>query len=82
AGNLIIALEATPKSVSLFELKASMLEQAQSIALIVGNEPAGVDSKLIALADYCVYIPMLGQKNSLNVSIAFSLAAYQLQFLK
>lgn len=82
AGNLIIALEATPKSVSLFELKASVLEQAQSIALIVGNEPAGVDPKLIALADYCVYIPMLGQKNSLNVSIAFSLAAYQLQFLK
>lgn len=80
-GIKILALEATPQAQSLYSWQASDLAKAEAIALIVGNEPAGVDPKLIALADICLYIPMLGQKNSLNVSIAFSLAAYHLQFL-
>jgi len=79
-GVKILALEATPQAQSLYDWKASALANNQTIALIVGNEPAGVDPKLIALADTCLYIPMLGQKNSLNVSIAFSLAAYHLRF--
>ena len=57
-----------------------MIEPTQNILLIVGNEPAGVDPRLIALADACLYIPMLGNKASLNVSIAFSIAAYHLRF--
>lgn len=80
-GVYILALEATPQAQSLYELSASALPKDPAIALIVGNEPAGVDPKLIAHADTCLYIPMLGQKNSLNVSIAFSLAAYHLRFL-
>ena len=80
-GVYILALEAMPQAQSLYELPASALPKDQAIALIVGNESAGVDPKLIAHADTCLYIPMLGQKNSLNVSIAFSLAAYHLRFL-
>ncbi len=80
-GVMILALEATLQALSLYELKRSAFPKDQAIALIVGNEPAGVDPKLIALADACLYIPMLGQKTSLNVSIAFSLAAYHLRFL-
>ncbi len=80
-GVMILALETTPQALSLYELKSSAFPKDQAIALIVGNEPAGVDPKLIALADACLYIPMLGQKTSLNVSIAFSLAAYHLRFL-
>ena len=79
-GVTILALEVTPQALSLYDLQASSLANSQAIALIVGNEPAGVDPKLIALADSCLYIPMLGQKNSLNVAIAFSLAAYHLRF--
>jgi 23S rRNA (guanosine2251-2'-O)-methyltransferase len=80
-GVMILALETTPQALSLYELKSSAFPKDPAIALIVGNEPAGVDPKLIALADACLYIPMLGQKTSLNVSIAFSLAAYHLRFL-
>jgi tRNA G18 (ribose-2'-O)-methylase SpoU len=79
-GVFIIALEATPEAKSLFDFSSNKIEPTQNILLIVGNEPAGVDPRLIALADACLYIPMLGNKASLNVSIAFSIAAYHLRF--
>jgi 23S rRNA (guanosine2251-2'-O)-methyltransferase len=47
------------------------------IALVIGNEEFGVDESLVALADQLLHIPTFGQKNSLNVSIAFSIAIYQ-----
>jgi len=47
-------------------------------ALVVGNEPAGVDPAILRIADQVVYIPMSGGKTSLNVSIAFGIAVYQL----
>ena len=44
--------------------------------LIVGNEVTGVDPELLDLCDRILYIPMLGEKKSFNVSIAFGIAAY------
>lgn len=61
--------------------QAKPLPQAASlnpIALIVGNELSGVDPGLLAIADQIFYIPMQGHKRSLNVAIAFSIAAYLL----
>lgn len=49
------------------------------IALIVGNELSGVDPGLLAIADQIFYIPMQGRKRSLNVAVAFSIAAYLLR---
>ena len=48
------------------------------VALVVGNEPAGVDPGVLALADQTLYIPMAGQKTSINVSVAFGVAVYGL----
>jgi tRNA G18 (ribose-2'-O)-methylase SpoU len=36
----------------------------------LGNEVSGVSQKLLDLSDEIIMIPMLGQKNSLNVSVA------------
>jgi 23S rRNA (guanosine2251-2'-O)-methyltransferase len=47
--------------------------------LIVGNEVTGVDPGLLDLCDQIFYIPMLGEKTSFNVAIAFGIAAYALQ---
>ncbi len=80
SGAMIIVLEAVPQSISLYDLKTESLFEKQEIVLVVGNEPAGVDPEVIALADTCVFIPMLGEKKSLNVAIAFSIAAYHLAF--
>jgi 23S rRNA (guanosine2251-2'-O)-methyltransferase len=48
------------------------------IVLIVGNEVTGVDPALLDLCDQIVYIPMRGQKRSLNVEVAFGVAVSQL----
>lgn len=48
------------------------------LALIVGEETKGIPKKLLDLCDSFVEIPMKGQKESLNVSVAFGIAAYQI----
>lgn len=46
------------------------------ILLVMGNEIAGVDPGVLALADRRLAIPMRGVKRSLNVATAFGIAAY------
>ncbi len=41
------------------------------------NEEMGVDESIIAMSDQLIHIPTFGKKNSLNVSIAFSITIYQ-----
>lgn len=48
------------------------------IVLIVGNEITGVDPALLDLCDRIIYIPMRGQKRSLNVEVAFGICISQL----
>lgn len=44
------------------------------IVLIVGNEVTGVDPALLDLCERIIFIPMQGQKRSLNVEVAFGVA--------
>ncbi len=46
------------------------------LALIVGNEVEGVSKNLLQKSDDILHIPMNGQKESLNVSVAYGIAAY------
>lgn len=48
------------------------------IALIVGNEVSGISEEALEQCDYIVAIPMHGVKESLNVSVAFGIAAFEL----
>lgn len=48
-------------------------------ALIVGNEGAGVDQKLIDVSDQIVQIPIFGKAESLNVSVAAGILMYFLR---
>lgn len=50
----------------------------ENIAIIVGHEVDGITSDVIELSDMTVEIPMLGTKESLNVTIAFGIAAYRI----
>lgn len=47
-------------------------------ALVLGNEVDGVDQKILAFAEEIIEIPQLGQKESLNVSVAAGIALYHL----
>ncbi|MDR3643196.1 MAG: TrmH family RNA methyltransferase [Candidatus Doudnabacteria bacterium] len=64
-------LEAGQKAVALNSFKPKF-----PLALILGEEVNGINSTLIKSCDKLVEIPMSGKKESLNVSVAFGIAAY------
>ena len=73
-GYFILALEQSDRSLSFNKFKP----KTEKLALLLGNEVTGLPKKILALADAAIEIPMLGKKESLNVSVAFGIAAYQL----
>jgi len=64
-----------PKYFSLNKLKH------RKLALIVGPEVKGLSSRILSRVDLILEIPMWGAKESLNVSVAFGIAIYQLKKL-
>jgi len=72
-GIRIVALEQTKKSVDYRKLKPKY-----PLCLIVGHEIDGVSDKILKLCDSIIEIPMKGKKQSLNVSVAFGIAVYEL----
>ena len=71
----IIALEQTPNSVILPKLKTN---PNQKIALLLGEEVHGITQNLLKECDYSIEIPMFGQKESFNVSVATGIALYKI----
>ena len=69
-----LALEQGKKAVPFSEMRGG-----EKIALIVGNELKGVSKYLLSRCDAMVEIPMLGSKESLNVSVATGIALAALQ---
>lgn len=48
------------------------------VALVFGNENAGVPADVLGLSDLVISIPMRGHKESLNVSVAGGIIIYHL----
>jgi 23S rRNA (guanosine2251-2'-O)-methyltransferase len=71
----VVALEKTGEGIALEKFKAAF-----PMALILGNEVEGIAEKILEKCDAVVSIPMRGQKESLNVSVAAGIAIYE--FLK
>ena len=65
----IAALEQTKRSVHI-----ESWEPKWPLALIIGHEVDGVSRNLLDLADVHLEIPMSGEKESLNVSVAVGIA--------
>ncbi|MFA4999340.1 MAG: TrmH family RNA methyltransferase [Parcubacteria group bacterium] len=49
------------------------------IALVFGNEVEGISQKVLKNSDKIFEIPMFGKKESLNVSVAFGIAVYNIR---
>ena len=87
-GYKIIAVEQSKKSIPYFKFPVP----TGKICLVVGNEAKGLPDSVLGLADKILEIPMRGAlvrqvhhprqvgrgKESLNVSVAFGIAAYHL----
>lgn len=66
-----IALEITDQAWELGDIQPK-----GEFALIVGNEVSGVSPEILKESNYCAKILMQGKKESLNVSVAFGIAAF------
>jgi 23S rRNA (guanosine2251-2'-O)-methyltransferase len=75
----IYALEAAESSINLFT-EMGQIESAQPVLLILGNEISGIDPVLLQRSHLTLSLPMLGNKNSLNVSVAAGIAIYMMRF--
>ncbi len=74
-GWYIIAVEQDETSV---DYKTVSVKEEGNIALVIGAEVDGLDKGTLALCDVIAEIPMLGTKESLNVTIAFGIATYRI----
>lgn len=72
-GYRIWALEHDRRAVSL--LDEHFESPIGKVILAVGNEITGVDPGILELCEKIIYIPMQGAKRSLNVAVAFGIAA-------
>jgi tRNA G18 (ribose-2'-O)-methylase SpoU len=72
----ILSLEQDVRSVDYRKFRSE-----DNILLIVGNEVDGVDKNILDLSDEIIEIPMLGKKESLNVSVATGIVLYAIQKL-
>lgn len=72
----IIGLEQDPRASALTDYVQH--PGVAQLGLVVGNEVGGIEDEVRGLCDDLVEIPMLGMKESLNVSVATGIALYAL----
>lgn len=67
----VVAIEINGESKSLIEYTS-----AKKVAYILGNEVEGVSQEALGLVDQIRHLPMLGKKESLNVSVVAGIVMY------
>ncbi len=72
----VCAIEQSKRSTPYFKMPA---RESSRVALVLGNEVRGLPASLLRRADHILEIPMLGKKESLNVAVAFGIAAFGLR---
>jgi len=72
-GVTIVSLEQSKTAVLYTHYKPTF-----PLALIIGNEVKGISRTILKKSDAIIYLPMRGKKESLNVSVAFGVAGYQI----
>ena len=88
-GYEVIAVEQDPRSIPYRSYRHSGLDSESNkilkrvqdddnTCLVMGAEVGGLPKSILDLSDKIIEIPMKGKKESLNVSVAFGIAAYHL----
>ena len=70
-GVFVVAVEQANDSIKLPDYK-----EPKSVAYIFGSETDGLTNKVIEAVDQVLELPMLGQKESLNVSVTAGIVLY------
>lgn len=71
----IISLEQDKNAI---DYKSVTIDNGGEVVFVIGSEVDGVDHEIIKMSDVVAEIPMLGTKESLNVTIAFGIAVYRI----
>jgi len=77
-GYLICAVEQSRKSIPYYRLRDGKLPL--KIALVLGSEVRGLSPRVLRAADRILEIPMAGEKESLNVAVAFGIVVFGIRF--
>lgn len=79
----VVGLENNIETDRIFKLNGSELKNkiTDKIVLVLGEEVNGIDNSLYDIIDLFVEIPMRGQKESFNVSVAAGIAMYGIMSL-
>lgn len=72
----MLSVEQTEKS-SMFQT----IDYPSKIALVFGNEITGVQRMFLDQSDYQIELPMVGQKESLNVATTAGIVLYHIAFV-
>jgi tRNA G18 (ribose-2'-O)-methylase SpoU len=76
-GYKILAVEQSKRSVPYQKIKLSKKDLGKT-AFVVGNEIKGLPASVLCRAEKILEIPMRGEKESLNVAVAFGIVAFNL----
>jgi tRNA G18 (ribose-2'-O)-methylase SpoU len=74
AGYTLAALEITDQPTSVSDLE----HEHYPLCLLIGNEVRGIDDVILQEMDLALEIPQYGAKQSLNVSVAYGIAIFDL----
>ena len=69
----VIAIEQADNSVDYKKVKTK-----GNTAFILGNEPNGIEKEILDICDIIAEIPMRGEKESLNVSVAAGIVLFRI----
>lgn len=75
SGCYIVAFEQDERSV---DYKDVTVREKKDIAFVIGPEVTGMTKEVLDVCDVIAEIPMLGTKESLNVTIAFGIGVYRI----
>ena len=82
SGAHIVAVEQDGRSIPYHEFNISKDTEIKELVIVMGEEVAGIEKDILDAADTIIEIPMRGEKESLNVSVAFGVVAYELKKAK
>lgn len=74
-GIVVASIEQAENSTKLDEFSPN---KANRIAIVLGNEVKGVQQEVVSSSDYCIEIPQLGTKHSLNISVTCGVVLWDL----
>ncbi|MEK7669513.1 MAG: TrmH family RNA methyltransferase [Patescibacteria group bacterium] len=75
----IIGIEQDKNAIDYRKIKTQILESGiQNLAIVFGNEVDGLSKQDLELCDVIAELPMLGNKESLNVSVCAGVVLYKL----